>query len=456
MLKQTQTNPTNLISCENELSKLFFDGCKSQKIVKEKNIGLEYEKLPVLKQNGQAASYFEISKVLTELQKQTKTVKNKIIENNALIGLNTSYGDITLEPGSQTEISLKPKNSLSHIEKDINNYNKITKEIGEKYFIDWLGCGIQPISTYHNIQIIPKKRYEFMTKYLPTVGTQPLVMMRETAGIQTSIDYSSEEDAIKKFSFALKLSPIVSAIFSNSPIRNSQLTKYKSNRALSWLNTDNARCGLVSPKLFNNTLDFNFESYVQILLDIPMIFIEREINGIKTAIKIENLTFRQFIQQGFQGYKACKQDWQTHLSLYFPDVRFKTYIEIRNHDSQNQSLILSIPALWKGLIYNDDARETVLNIVKNFTYEDFQTIRHNTPRYGIDFKIKNKSLNDIAKEIVNIAYQSLKSQKLNEEIYLEPILELTQNNLTPADKIIKLWENDWKCNLQKYIEYIKL
>ncbi len=37
-----------------------------------------------------------------------------------------------------------------------------------------------------------------MTGYLPTKGAKALVMMKETAGLQTSIDYESEEDAINK------------------------------------------------------------------------------------------------------------------------------------------------------------------------------------------------------------------------------------------------------------------
>ena len=89
-----------------------------------------------------------------------------------------------------------------------------------------------------------------MSSYLPEVASKPLVMMRETAGIQVGMDFCDEQDAMRKFRLALKLSPVVSAIFSNSPVRNGKLTKYKSYRALSWLSTDNARCGLVSPKIF--------------------------------------------------------------------------------------------------------------------------------------------------------------------------------------------------------------
>lgn len=128
-------------------------------------------------------------------------------------------------------------------------------QIAEQFGIYWLGYGIQPVSTYKNIHIIPKKRYEYMTKYLPTVAKKPLVMRRETSGIQASFDYKDEADAMRKFAFALKLSPIVSAAFANSPVRNGRLTKYKSNRAASWLDTDNDRAGLVSARFLIHISD---------------------------------------------------------------------------------------------------------------------------------------------------------------------------------------------------------
>ena len=315
----------------------------------------------------------------------------------------------------------------------------------------FIGFNILPVFL---LNIIPKKRYEYMTKYLPSVAKKPLVMMRETAGIQASFDYFDENDAMQKFAFALKLSPFVSAIYANSPIRNSRLTKYKSNRAASWLETDNDRCGLVSPKVFSG--DFSFEEYAQILLDVPMIFIERYINGVKKSLRVENLTFRKFMKQGYQGFYPNKDDWSTHLSLYFPDVRIKSYIEIRNHDNQRRDLICSVPALWKGLLYNNEAMRAVLDILKNLTYFDFEYVRRKTPKYGLDMKIKHLPLKDIAKEIVDISYQSLKSYSKGEENFLEPLKEYTDNGITPADVVIKNFNTTWNRNISKFIEYCQL
>lgn len=450
MLKHIPTNTQqNLITDETQLCDIFHSGFKS---CKDKNVGVEFEKLPVNKKDFKAAPYSAVSKFLLDF-KNGKW--QGIYENGAILGLENADGNITLEPGSQIEISLAPSKRIAHIKKYLDDYNKTTAKAAEKHGIVWLGYGIQPISTYSTMNIIPKKRYEHMTKYLPTVAKKPLIMMRETTGIQSSFDYENEADAMKKFSLALKLSPIISAAFSNSPIRNGRLTKYKSNRAASWLDTDNDRCGLVSSKAFKSNA-FSFQDYAQILLDVPMIFIERVVNNQKTALKVENLTFRQFLKNGYQGFRATTQDWELHLSLYFPDVRFKNYVEIRNHDNQRSDLICAVPAFWKGLIYNDIAIDAVNDILKNFTYFDFAYLRNKTPQHGLDMKIKNFRLKDLAREIVQISYDSLKSANEGEEVFLEPFKAIIDKGLTPADIIINKWQNEWKGDISKLIEYSKL
>ena len=450
MLKHIPSNTQqNLITDETQLCDIFRSGFKS---CKDKNVGVELEKLPVNKKNFKAATYTDVSKFLLDF-KNGKW--QGIYENGAILGLENADGNITLEPGSQTEISLVPSNSISKIRKYLDDYNKKTALTAEKYGIVWLGYGIQPVSTYSTMNIIPKKRYEHMTKYLPTIAKKPLIMMRETSGIQSSFDYENEADAMKKFSLALKLSPIISAAFANSPIRNGRLTKYKSNRAASWLDTDNDRCGLVGSKAFKSNA-FSFEDYAQILLDVPMIFIERVVDNKKTALKTENLTFRQFLKNGYQGFRATTQDWELHLSLYFPDVRFKNYVEIRNHDNQRSELICAVPAFWKGLIYNDNAIEAVNDLLKGFTYFDFAYLRSKTPQHGLDMKIKNFKLKDLAKEIVQISYDSLKAANEGEEVFLEPFKAIIDRGLTPADIIIDKWQNEWKGDISKLIEYSRL
>lgn len=443
MLKQIAD--TKNINDLDFLTEIFRSGCKTGE-----KTGIEFEKIGVYSDSLKAVRYPDIARFL-------QTFKNGnwsgVYEGNNIIGLKNETGTISLEPGSQLEISLNPLDTIAEIENKITEYNKITARIAEKMGIIWLGYGIQPLSTNKNIKIIPKKRYEYMTRYLPTIAKKPLVMMRETSGIQTGIDYKSEQDAMKKLSLALKLSPIISAAFANSPVRGGKLTGYKSYRAFSWLHTDNDRCGLVSSKLFERDFEFSFEDYAKILLNVPMIFIERKGIG---AIPVKNLTFSQFLKDGYEGFTAQIEDWELHLSLYFPDVRLKSYLEIRNHDNQRPELIPAVPAFWKGLLYSENASNEALELLKPFSYIDFEYIRRKTPKCGLSMNIKGYNLAQIATEALKISHSALKKAGIGEEKYLEPLLELTKEGKTPADVIIDRWNGTWNKDLQKLIEYSTL
>jgi len=430
----------SLIVKKEDLTNYFKSGFKTTQ-----KIGFEYEKLPI-KADITTPNFFFSNGMLDFLTKHQENEKLvPYYENDILLGLYSNNYSITLEPGCQIELSLKPFEKISDIEKELNIYNKRTAEVAEELGIRFLALGNQPLSTYSNIKIIPKERYKFMTEHFKTTEKLAYVMMRETAGTQVNIDYSSEEDAIKKLSCALKLSPFLSALFVNSPIRDGKISNYKSFRMNAWLKTDNRRCGLISEKLFVNRTDFNFEDYANILLDVPMIFENENFVG--------NKTFREYFNE---TPNINEEIWKTHLSLFFPDVRLKNYIEIRNHDCQKTEYTFAIPAIYKGIMYSKNGIEKINELLKEYKYQDYELIRHNAPKSGMDFKINNIPLNNIIKNIISIAKEGLIEFKLNEEKYIEPIEELLNDNMTPADIIIKNFNGSWNKNINKLIEYSEI
>ncbi len=421
MLLINSTNETCLN--KEKLAEVFYSGCKTTQ-----KAGVESEKLLVYKSDLKAVCYDDVVKILNCFDENEW---KKVYEEGKLIGLQGKTGNITLEPGSQVEISLKPYEKIEDIAKNLIQFYSDLAIYADKIGAMVLDSGIQPVSTYENIKIIPKKRYEYMTKYLPLKGSEPFIMMRETAGIQANFDYKSEEDAVSKLSLAIKMSPFISAIYSNSPVRNGKYTGLKSNRNASWMKVDEQRCGLIGRKLFDSPKDFGFSDYVDILLDIPMIFINRGGTYFGTV-----QTFREFMKNGFLGIKAQMSDWENHISLYFPDVRLKSYIEIRNHDAQNAVMTLSVPAFWKGIMYNSDAMEEIRKILSKYEYEDYVNLRKETPNLGITAKIGNLYIIDLIKEFFDISYSSLKENKLGEEKYLECIYEYISLKRTPADNFV--------------------
>jgi glutamate--cysteine ligase len=438
------------IENKSQLLNYFNSGFKSKNDFK---VGIELEKLAVSPFNYKAIPFS------CGIEDFLKKFGNKYIsENNRIIGSVEDYGVVSLEPGSQCEISLYPAKTLHELYENLKFYNQKSALMAEELDFNWIGYGVQPLSTNKNIELIPKVRYEYMTNYLPVRGELALVMMRETAGIQVALDFESEEDAIKKLRLSLALSPFVTAMFANSPIREGKDTGYKSFRANSWLNTDETRCGLVSKKLFDTDYEYSFDDHIEVLLDIPMIFIQKD----NKYTDVKGLTFRNYLKKGFNNYIATMDDWYLHMNLFFPDVRLNSYLEIRNTDSQRNDLMMAPAAFWKGILYDDDSMDSAFELIKKLKYEDLMLLRADVPKYALKTEINNCKVSDIAKELIKIAYNSLNKMNnknhdnLTEAVYLDKLIELINQNKTPADIILEKWHNEWNKDPAKLIEYSRI
>lgn len=409
-------------------------------------IGIEYERLPITSCSYKAVDYWSeygIKNLLETFAKEETW--DYITDDKNIIGLKYKHDTITLEPGCQIEISAKPEKTIFELKNKIDSINSALKPLAENMGITLLDYGVSPYTTNKAINLIPKKRYKIMARYL--WGILSDVMMRETAGIQCCIDFESEEDAMRKFKLANKLSPFMTAMFANSPIRGAVDTGYKSFRALSWLNTDNDRCGFCG----KISEEFSFEEYIDCVLKTPMIFIQRdgtpyEING--------NITFEEYLKDGWAGTLPTLEDYELQANLYFPEVRMRNFIEIRNHDCVGGDLKYAILAIYKGIMYNKTAMEECEELFKHLQYKDFTELRYNIPKQTLQAPIKKAFVLDYAKEILQIAEKSLKTTSTGEEIFLDSIKEYTFNGLCPADILIKNWNGCWNRNMKKLINYL--
>ena len=427
---------------------MFKEGCKE---TSEHKVGIEFERLPISTSDFKMVDYAKENGVYDLLRSFAKLENwEYITDDYNIIGLQKGEDKITLEPGCQFELSLEPEKNIADIKTKIELFNKKITPILKKYDINLLEYGISPVSTYKNIKMIPKKRYHIMASYL--WGILSDVMMRETAGIQACYDFSSEKDAMRKFRVANMISPFMTAMFANSPIRGGVDTGYKTFRGLSWLNTDTERCGFASKKLFEAKSDYTFRSYVDDVMKIPMIFIMRDDKPVEILGKID---FEQFMEHGFDGHQATLDDFKLHANLYFPEARLRNFIEIRNHDCANHGMQYAILAVYKGLLYNKTALGDIESLLSKFSYNDLMEFRYNVPRKALDTKIRNYRAKDVARDILKNAQSSLRENGEGEEQFLEPILELTPYGLSPADVILKHWNGGWNKDVSKLVKYLE-
>lgn len=428
----------------NEVRKLYTDGIKLTP--QDFKVGMEYERLPILTENAEAAHYEGIGGIRECLRLYARNENwDYLLDNENIIGLKKLHDTITLEPGMQTEMSLMPEKSITNLENKINELDKELLPLLEEFDIKLADYGIYPLTTYKNIRLLPKERYKIMAKYL--WGILSDVMMRETAGIQANFDFESEEDAMQKFRIANMLSPVATAMFANSPVRGGVDTGYKSFRALSWLNTDSERCGFAT----NLSRDMTFDDYIDTVLDTPVIMFVRDN---KTFAVNGTMTLRQFAQKDYLGFSATIEDFKLCANLYFPDVRLRKFIEIRNQDCVGNGLQYSVIAFYKGILYSKSILKEVDEYMSKFKFQDFAELRYSVPKNALNSKLGNVELKQIAKDLVNFSEKGLKEQGMSEEKYLEPLQDLVWQGICPADIILKNWYGSWNKDIMKLFEYI--
>jgi glutamate--cysteine ligase len=316
----------------------------------------------------------------------------------------------------------------------------------------FLGLGMQPVSTLDEIEWVPKKRYRIMAPYMAKVGTLGHRMMKQTATVQANIDYSDERDAMAKFRTGMGLAPLITAIFANSPISEGRLNGYKSFRGHIWTDTDKARCGMLR---FAFDPGVSFARYVEYALDVPMYFILR--NG--DYIDFTGIPFRRFLSYGHMGHTATIEDWELHLTTLFPEVRIKRYIEVRSADSQPPELMPALAALIKGLLYETDCLDASWDLVKEWSWDERMQLYHDSHRYALEAHIRRFSAGDLAKELIQIAWEGLRRQAVlnengeDETIYLKPLRDLVLREKCPADLLLEKWEGELQRDIGKLIDY---
>jgi glutamate--cysteine ligase len=362
-----------------DLIAVFEKACKPKR---DFRIGVEHEQFVLWPDNTRApyAGKSSIKELLTFF-KQFGYDKS-LHENNKLIGLHDSIKNqsISLEPGGQFELAGAPLKTLDEVRAELTLHHERLAAASKELGVTFLAKGFDPYNTRDSVPWMPKGRYAIMRRYMETVGTMGLDMMKRTCTVQVNLDYSSEADMARKMRVGMALQPLVAAYFANSTMVEGKDSGYKQYRTLVWQNTDAARSGIL-PFVFDD--DFCFERYVDYLLAMPMYFIKRDGQYHDMAGQ-SFVDFMNGILPGFEGEFATMTDFDDQISIAFPEVRLKRFIELRGADSGDIEHMMAVTSFWVGLFYNHAALDAAFDIVKQWTYADVQALYERVPYDGAD------------------------------------------------------------------------
>jgi glutamate--cysteine ligase len=426
---------TQPITSLDDLLRPFYEAIKPES---QHRIGAEAEKFGVDAATGAPIQYEGergVVAVLEALVERHGWQPEAEIPGGPLIALIRHGASVTLEPGGQLELSGAAFETIHQICAEMSGHLAELRDISNELGITWLGVGFQPFATQAELPWVPKQRYAIMRRYLPTRGEYGLDMMRRTATVQANYDYASEEGAMRAVRVGLRLSPLVTAMFANSPFHEGRLFGGKSYRARVWLSVDPDRQGLVPQVLEKGR---RFVDYVEWALDAPMFLIKRG----HEVVENTGQSFRSFMKHGFRGHRPTRKDWETHLNTLFPEIRLKKTIEVRGADSLPANLVCALPALWTGILYDGRALAEAEELTASWTTEELEAVRPAIVERALGATFRGAPLADLAQRLVEIAGGGLERRaKLNkngkdERAHLTRLSALVEKGWSPADALL--------------------
>jgi glutamate--cysteine ligase len=439
-----------------DLVSYFEKGCKPQS---QWRIGAEHEKFGFDLKTHKRPPYEGPGGIKAMLEGLMRFGWEGVYEHNrhgeVLIGLQRGpMANVSLEPGGQFELSGAPLETVHDICSETGQHLEEVKTVADEIGIGFLGLGFDPTHTREEIPVMPKGRYDIMRAYMPKVGNLGLDMMLRTCTIQANLDFADEADMVAKFRTSLALQPIATALFANSPFTEGKPNGFLSARANVWTDTDPDRTGMLD---FVFEDGFGFEAYARYALKVPMYFVKRG-----DYIDASGKSFEAFMRGELDvlpGQTPTLKDWADHLTTIFPEVRLKSYLEMRGADGGPWSRICALPALWAGILYDKDALQAAWDLCKDWTTEEHVQLRADAAKLGLKGTIHGRPVQQVAMELLDIARHGLRRREkfsggmVDETGYLSELEAIAESGLTPADRLLEAYHGRWNGDIDRiYVE----
>lgn len=379
--------------------------------------------------------------------------KGKVI---ALKG--TDGGSVTLEPGGQFELSGAALENIHQTCDEVHTHLDQVVRACEQIGAGTVGLGFDPMWARADIEWMPKGRYKIMREYMPKKGTMGIDMMKRTCTVQVNLDYRSEPDMIEKMRIALALQPAATALFANSPFTEGKPNGFLSYRSHCWTDTDPDRCGML-PFVFED--GFGYERWVDYILDVPMYFVYRD--GVYHDVS--GKSFRDFMAgrlEGFEGELPTMTDWSDHMTTAFPEVRLKKFIEMRGADGGPWGNLCALPALWVGLLYDEQAQSEAAALIGDMTIEEISAMRDAVPKHALNAPFRDGTVRDVAADMLRICRGGLK-RRVNlsprsgndEQHYIDPLDSIVESGKTFAEDLLEAYTTRWNGAIEPIFEECK-
>ncbi len=418
----------------NDYEKIMTDYIKSGEKDFSFNLGVEFEHFLVDVKTLRSYKYFEKhgqKEIADALVLKSWNIDYQ--EDGNILGLSKEGNTITFEPGGQVEISLRPLSSIVEIDE---MYKSVRGEV-ESILTEnqaLVSIGYHPKTKIGDLPLLPKERYTYMYNYLHTKGDMARNMMKGTAATQVSIDYFSEDDFKKKYRVANFLSPFISRIYDCSPIFEGKKYDEENLRIKIWENTDISRSKMPSGVLDR---DFGYKEYAKYILSTsPIIMPDADTFKFTSNKRLDEISLES---------KLEKNDVLHAMSMVFPDVRVKNFIEVRMPDAVPYPYNIGIAAFIKGIFYNEENLDKYYNFSKNFTDKDYYNLNKRMKRsYSFDYTCLNGSDLNCSEFVLGLIDDAVAALPYEEQLYLTSIKEMILSDESLSKYLKGLYTEDFE------------
>ena len=377
-----------------------------------RRIGIELERL-VLGPDGRLLPYDGPVSIRTLLEGlAARHGWTPVLERGHLVGVTRDGASVSLEGGGQLEFSGAPHATVAAIGAEFADHRAELAAVGGPLGLRYVWVGHNPVEHLPGLPEVPRERAAVLRQIFPRRGTTGVASVLYSCATQVSLDFRDAADCVEMVRLGHLLSPVLIALFANTPVVRGAPAAMRSHRAGLYEDLDAARCG-APPLVFDRgtTLD----DLIAWVWDVPMSFLaEGRADGTSRYVILDGtLTFRRYVAEGYHGRRATLADWELHVSTILTDVRWRRQLEFRQCDSVPPEAFAALPALVKGLCYDDAARRRCLALLEDGAGGvDRAALRAAACRNALDAVVGDWRLRDVARETLVIARAGLASQEL--------------------------------------------
>src|SRR5258708_37247813 len=151
-------------------------------------------------------------------------------------------------------------------------------------------------------------------------------------------------------------------------------------------------------------------------------------------------------------------DLAAPTTMILPADRLKQCLEMRAADSGPWSALCALPALWMGICYDSAALAAAWDLCKDWKIEDHERLRGDVARVGLKAEIAGRTVQEVAKDMLAIAREGLKRRNrlsgglVDESGYLGELDEIAASGITPAERLLELYNGPWAGDASKVFE----